>query len=373
MLALMPDSNTNSDLPYALAFTRFPKFGAASLKKIYNRFGSFASAWRASSSDLASSEVHPNLIGEFVAIRPTISPDAELERLKEHGLDVVTINDEQYPPLLREIHDPPFLFFVRGSLPDSNKSLVSIVGSRNMTPYGERAIETLVPKLVEAGIGIVSGLAIGCDGAAQHLCVESGGKTYGVLAGGCDWDSLSPPRHRNLASRIIGAGGGIISEFPIGTTSLTHHFPIRNRLIAGMTKATIVIEATDKSGSLITAQLAVEQNRDVLAVPGPITSETSFGPNRLIKNGARILMSAEDVFDALQIKPPSARQVKKIEPLNANEAAILPLLENDAVHVDDIVVSSRLPTNVVLQTLTSLELRDAVCHIGGNRYKIFGS
>jgi len=366
----MTDLSRNPDIPYILAFMRFPKFGAIRLAKIHERFDSFADAWRASKSDLLTCEIHPNLIGEFVALRPTINPDQELEKLKAHELEAIPINDPRYPSLLREIHDPPFLLFVRGSLPQENERLISIVGSRKITTYGQRVIETLVPQLIEAGLSVVSGLALGCDGLAHHHSVEAGGKTYGILAGGCDWASLSPGRHRNLASRMIGSGGGVMSEFPIGTPSLNHHFPIRNRLIAGMTKATLVIEATEKSGSLITARLAVEQNREVLAVPGPITSSMSAGPHKLIRQGAHVVTSINDIFEALQLEPIEGKLSEPIEPQNANEVALLKHLGDESMHVDDLVMKSQLPAPLVLQTLTALELRDGVMHTGGNKYRL---
>ena len=288
-----------------------------------------------------------------------------------HDLIAIPFGDERYPELLAELHDPPAVLFVRGALPKPFETTLSIVGSRKMTDYGLRVIEEIVPVLVKAGVGIVSGLAIGVDGHAHHVCTEAGGRTWGVLPGGCDWDSLSPTRHRNLASRMIAGGGGLLSEFPIGTPSLKNHFPIRNRIISGLTRATLVIEATESSGSLITAKSAIDQNRDVLAIPGPITSPLSLGPNRLIRQGAHIVTTAEDILEELQVEPNFETTPRRVlEPQNANEAVLLTRLKFDTKHVDDLVKETGLPTPLVLQTLTALELRDGVKQVGGNRYRL---
>ncbi len=361
----------STDTPYLLAFTRFHKFGAVHLGRIRDHFPSFAEAWRASRDDFLRAGVHPNLAAEFVAVRPTISPNAEMERVAEHGLELVPFGDERYPSLLSEIHDPPAVLFVRGVLPARHETLLSIVGSRDMGPYGARVLEELIPELIRAGIGIVSGLAIGVDGHAHHLCVEAGGRTWGILAGGCDWKSLSPSRHRHLAGRMIAGGGGIMSEFPIGTPSLKNHFPVRNRIISGMTRATLVIEATEKSGSLITAKSALDQNREVMAVPGPITSPLSLGPNRLIRQGAHAVTCAKDILEVLNVEPQeNAAPRQPLEPQNATEAALLSHLTHEPKHVDDLARESSLPTSLVLSTLTTLELRDGVQHTGGNRYRL---
>ena len=359
-----------TDLPYLLAFTRFHKFGAVHLGRIRDNFPSFAEAWRAPRDDLLRAGVHPNLASEFVAVRPTISPDAEAQRVAEHGLEAVPFGDERYPVLLSEIHDPPAVLFVRGSLPKPHETLLSIVGSRDMSPYGERALEELVPELIRAGVGIVSGLAIGVDGRAHHLAVEKAGHTWGVLPGGCDWDSLSPSRHRHLAGRMVMGGGGIMSEFPIGTPSLKNHFPVRNRIISGMARATLVVEAAEKSGSLITARSALDQNREVLAVPGPITSPLSLGPNRLIRQGAHAVTCAKDILEVLNVEPPEDDTIRKpLEPQNATEATLLAHLTREPKHVDDLARESSLPTPLVLSTLPALELRDGVVEVGGNRYR----
>ncbi|MDA1038090.1 MAG: DNA-processing protein DprA [bacterium] len=363
----MLESEKNAELPYYLAFVRFPKFGAKRVKQIHERFGDLKTAWRASHDDLLSCNIHPNIIGEFVRIRPTIHPEQELDTLAKHGLDAVTYQEDIYPSLLKEIHDPPPVLFVRGNLPSKHEPLVSIVGTRKITSYGERIIERIVPELIEAGVSIVSGLALGCDGYAHHHSVESGGKTYGVLAGGCDWENVGPSRNRPLARRMIATGGGLMSEFPTGTISHKGNFPVRNRIISGLSKATLVIEAAGKSGSLITAYSALEQNREVMAIPGPIGAEFSVGPNQLLKKGAHAITCTEDILEVLEMEVPT-KQPTVIEPENADEALILPLIQNESLHVDDIVLKSQLPTQLVLQTLTGLELRNVIKHTGGNHY-----
>lgn len=358
----------SSDLPYLLAFLRFPKFGAKRLTRIHTHFENWTTAWRAHQHDLLASGIDPLLIAEFIALRPSISPEAEWERLLKHDLHLVPLGDPTYPALLAQIHDPPIALFVRGTLPPEGMPLLSIVGSRDMTDYARKTIDHLIPELVASGLGIVSGLALGVDGSAHEATVRSGGKTWSVLPGGCDWENLSPSRHRNLASHIIGSGGGLLSEFPIGTTAMKHHFPIRNRLIAGLSQATLVIEASLASGTLITANSALSENREVLCIPGRIDAPLSQGPNRLIREGATIVTSARDILESYHLVPAELPS-KHVEPKNADEALVLSALSIETRHVDDLARDTHLPASTLLQTLTALELSDGVVHVGGNRYR----
>ncbi|MBI2484854.1 DNA-protecting protein DprA [Candidatus Uhrbacteria bacterium] len=361
-----------TDLPFALAAARFPKFGAKRLARLKKAFGNFETVWGAEARDLARAIEHMALAEEFVAARRTIEPAEEVDRLAQTGVSVVWIEEETYPALLREIHDPPPFLFHRGALPKPADVLLSVVGSRHMSRYGAAVLEMFMPELARSGVHIVSGLALGCDGYAHELTVKHRGCTYGIVAGGCDTESITPGQNRALAHAMIAAGGGVISEQPVGTASYPSSFPLRNRLIAGISRATLVIEAAEASGSLITARLALEENRDVLAVPGPINAPMSIGTNRLVRFGAHVVTSAEDILSLLELAPTTPVPARIVEPQNATEAALLPHLNTHGIHVDELVRASRLPTTLVLQTLTAMELREVVVHIGGNHYRLNG-
>ena len=254
----------------------------------------------------ASFEHCASLWGEKVArtfvserTRDMQNAPERLRTCESAGISFVTLNDAHYPPLLREIHDAPPVLFYRGALPAPERLLVSVVGTRLCTSYGDTVTRRLVRALVGTQIGVVSGLAFGIDAAAHEEALRAQGYTLAVLPGGLDDASLVPPRHRPLAQRILVAGGALVSECPPGTPTLKHSYPIRNRLIAGLSKATVIVEAALASGTMHTAQSALTENRELFAVPGPITSPVSAGPNCLLRDGAIPILSEEDLLHAL--------------------------------------------------------------------------
>ena len=358
-------------MKYLNALNLINGLGPQKMKRLIQYFGSAEAAWKAEAQELLKSGIGSTVAERLTQERTNIDPDAEWEKLNKNGIKILTLADPSYPALLREIPSAPYILYTRGPAENMNSQpMLAIVGSRKYSNYGERVAYRLAFDLAKAGITIVSGLAIGVDGRAHHLAVEKAGHTWGVLPGGCDWDSLSPSRHRHLDGRMVMGGGGIMSEFPIGTPSLKNHFPVRNRIISGMARATLVVEAAEKSGSLITARSALDQNREVLAVPGPITSPLSLGPNRLIRQGAHAVTCAKDILEVLNVEPPEDDTIRKpLEPQNATEAALLAHLTREPKHVDDLARESSLPTPLVLSTLTALELRDGVVEVGGNRYR----
>ena len=224
-----------------------------------------------------------------------------LERLNKENITTISINDPAYPALLKEINDPPFVLFIRGKLPNTNSPTLGVVGTRKLTPYGKSACQEIVGPLVNQGIVIVSGLALGIDGVAHQVAVDNNSPTIAVLGGGVDKKTVSPPSHRDLAEKIITTGGAVISEYPPGFTPTVYSFPARNRIIAGLSLGTLVIEAAEKSGALITAKCALDYNRDVFAVPHTITSPTGIGPNNLIKMGAKVVTKASDIIESLSL------------------------------------------------------------------------
>lgn len=283
--------------------------------------------------------------------------------LPKQDIQFVSSDDASFPQLLRQIHRPPKGLFVRGSLDD--QPAISIVGTRKNTSYGKRCVEIIVPPLVEAGFTIISGMALGIDGLVHKAALDAGGKTIAVLGTGVDEDSLYPRAHTNLAHQIIESGGAVVSEFPPGTSSRRENFPIRNRIIAGWSLATIVIEADIDSGSLITARLALDCNREVLAVPGSIWSSASNGCHALIKSGARLCENVQDVFDAVKLdRPAQIAETRKLLPLTPDESFLYECLKQPT-HVDDLAASSSLDSAKISAALSILELKGYASHLGG--------
>ncbi|MCE9586143.1 DNA-processing protein DprA [Candidatus Uhrbacteria bacterium] len=279
------------------------------------------------------------------------------------SIEFIPIDDARYPPLLRQISDPPKGLYVRGNLQDT--PCVSIVGTRRCTPYGRRATHEIVADLVVAGLGVVSGLALGIDGEAHKAALEAGGYTVAILGTGIDEATIYPREHLKLAHDILESGGALVSEFPPGSGSFKHVFPRRNRLIAGWTPATIVVEASIGSGSLITAKLALDDNREVLAVPGSIWSEVSQGSNRLLTLGAKVCTNATDVLDVLQLdRPELVSQVRASMPLTAEESTILGLITGH-IHVDDLSTQAGLDAATTSAHLSLLEMKGYVAQLGG--------
>lgn len=282
-----------------------------------------------------------------------------------HPILTIPRDDPSYPRLLGEIHDPPATLYVRGAWPLSERPWLAVVGTRKPSMYGRRATSDLIEPAARAGIGIVSGMAFGIDTAAHLSAIRIGAPTVAVLGAGVDDESLYPRGNAELAKQILDHGGTLLSELPPGTKVHPFHFPVRNRIIAGLCKATLIIEATIKSGTLITARLALEENREVLAVPGPITSLASEGPNNLIKMGARPITSVADLLAVYDLQTPESAA---IQAGSAEEAAILAILTREPKHVDDLVTESSLPTPVVLRTLTLMEMKGSAIHAGGQHY-----
>ncbi len=354
----------SEDLKYWIALSTFKPFGAKRTQRLARRFPNMGSAFNASASQLAEAGIEPKIISRFLQERIHINPDALLREVELHGVRAITIKDENYPPLLKELHDAPALLYVRGTLPEPDRRHVAVVGSRKATNYGLRVTEEIVSDLARSGVVIVSGLAYGIDACAHDATLAAGGITVAVLGSGLDEKSIYPSAHRNLASRIVSQGGALISEFPIGTPPLKQHFPFRNRIIAGLCHGTLVTQAALKSGSLITAREAIESNRDVYAIPGSIHEELSEGPHQLIKLGARPVTCAADVIGIEPAKPTEI----PYEPTNEEERALLDKLTDVPIHHDELVRALGKPTHEVSSLLTLLEIKDAIRHEGAGYY-----
>jgi DNA processing protein len=281
-------------------------------------------------------------------------------------IETIGIKDPRYPLLLKQSHRPPEVLYVRGTLPPADALCLAVVGSRKPTVYGQRAVQKLVPPIAQHGVVIVSGLAFGIDAEAHLATLEAGGVTVAVLGSGVDKKSVSPAGQQWLAERIVDSGGAIISQFPPGTESRDFHYPIRNRVIAGIAKGTLVVECAVKSGTRITSAAATEFNREVFAVPGSIFSSLSEGPHELIRMGATVVHHPSDILEALGVTEPMS--LVEHEPADETEAALLKILTHEPQHINDLIRGSGLSAAVVNGALTLMELKGFVRHVGGLLY-----
>jgi len=357
------------DLKYWLALGQFYKFGPVKFKKLQSYFPNMQSAFTAPLSELLQAGLDEKTAEEFIVFRHSQEPDKLLENLEKEKVKIVTIADPAYPKLLKQIYDPPFIIYYRGHLDIFENYLLAVVGTRKYTDYGRQVTEKIVRDLVNAGLATTSGLAYGIDTLAHAATLEAGGQTAAVLASGLDRQNIYPAQNRYLADKIEGQGGIILSEYPLGTMPLRHHFPQRNRLISGLSLATLVIEAGEKSGAVITAMHALEQNREVFAIPGSIYSAYSAGTNSLIKLGAKLVAGASDIIESLNLADAvNAMESKKIIPESTEEKLILEHLNYEPRHVDEIKNLTKLDTSVINSTLTLMEMKGMIKNLGSMRY-----
>ena len=328
-------------------------------------------AWSASFSDLIRAGLDENIVHDFLAQKMTINPDAEWEKLIKENINVLTINDSKYPKLLKEIWNPPAILYVKGELPPDDGFNLAVVGTRKISTYGRQITSVLTADLVKNGFNIVSGLALGVDALAHQTTVGLGGKTVAVLGGGIDNESIYPAGNRFLASEIIKTGGAVISEYPLGAIAMPGNFPLRNRIVSGLSLGTLVIEAAEESGALITAHCALEQNREVFAVPGSIFNPTSAGPNKLIKMGAKAVTSVNDILETLNlVQAANFTQNKKVIPASPEEEKILIHLSPEPTHIDKLISCSGLDAAKIGAILTLMEMKGMVKNLGGMNYVI---
>jgi len=357
------------DLKYWVALSHFPKFGPVRFNKIKKHFSDLENAFKAPVAELIQAGIETNVAEEFIAARTNINPDQLLEHLFKEGVKVITINDKSYPKLLAEIYAPPQLLYYKGQLKAEDEFALAVVGARKYTNYGKQVAEEVVQGLAHNNLTIISGLALGIDALAHLSALKAGGRTIAVLGSGLDKQSIYPSANRYLADKIEASGGAIISEFPLGTPPLRHHFPQRNRIISGLALGTLIIEAGEKSGALITANYALEQNREVFTVPGSIYSPVSAGPNQLIKLGARAITSATDIIEALDLAQVTTYiDNKKIVPESAEEEKILSHLTKEPIHINDLIRQTKLDIKVINSTLTIMEMKGMIKNLGNMQY-----
>jgi DNA processing protein len=354
---------------YLHALNTIPQIGSQALRKLLDYFDTPEEIWRASSGALKASGINEKLIALFLEKRALIDIDKEWEKLESSAITLITEDDTAYPTLLKEIHNPPFILYKRGVFDWNSKPLITIVGSRHSTPYGERVAEVFAQELVTAGCGVASGLAFGIDSSAHKGTLSASGDTVAVLGNSLDNASISPKAQLPLAKAILHQSGALLSEYPPETSATPYTFPARNRILAGISQGTIVVEAAEKSGSLITARYALEFNREVFAVPGSIFSDASAGPHNLLRSGAKIATSIQDILEELQPRktPLSITSAPSI-PLSLDEKTIFDILSNEPTHIDRILKTTTLETSQVQSTLVFLEVKGLIKNIGGMHY-----
>ncbi len=340
-----------------------PGVGSRTLRKLRRGVSCWQEAWSASRADYLAMGLTERMADRLVAWKPTTDLEALAQTYDQQSIQVVFPEDTEFPRLLRASSDAPGVLFIRGTLTDL--PLIAVVGTRRFTTYGRYAVNAMVPALVQSGLGIVSGLALGIDALAHTAALDYQGYTVAVLGDGLDNPSLYPRQNYQLAHRILDQGGCLMSEFPIGVEARREFFPMRNRIIASLTSATLVVEATQKSGSLITAKLALDENREVLAIPGPIWSQGSAGTNTLLQLGAKPCLTANDVLETLALdRPVLVAKARAALPLDADEERLITLLK-DPRHVDDLATLAELTVAQTTSKLSLLELKGLVTALGG--------
>ena len=356
------------DVKYWLGFSLVPNIGAKRLAHLYERFGDLSSAWHAPEAALRGSDLGQKTLDALFKLRQSLDLDAALEKVQRVGAWLLTLADDRYPQALRRMDDPPPLLYVRGKfLPQDDRAL-AVVGTRKATKQGRDITFDLSKQLALQDVTIVSGLAHGVDTAAHRGALAAGGRTIAVM--GCGVDVLYPSENRDLAQTIT-RSGAIISEFPLGTQPRPTNFPRRNRIISGLSLGVLVTEAPENSGALITAHLAAEQGREVFAVPGNIYNKMARGANRLIQDGAKLVLDVNDILEEFNIAHETVQtrvRTEQVAPSNGIEQTLLDLLGADPIHIDELVRMSQLQTAQVTSTLTLLELKGLAQMVGHMQY-----
>ena len=390
----------SADTKSLIHLNLIPGIGNHTIRRLLAAFGSAEKSLAATSEELAQIDgLTPDVRQQLIDGRSHAPLAQELELIEQHQCHIVTINDDAYPPLLKQIHDPPVLLYIIGEFPLQDAPSIAIVGSRSPTEYGKTISHQLSHQLAERGITVVSGFARGIDTCVHRGALEAGGCTVAVF--GCGLSIIYPETNRALATEII-ESGALISEFPMTMPPRGNNFPRRNRVISGLTLGTLVVEASDRSGSLITARHAADQGREVFAVPGQIFSNVSRGTHSLINQGATLINSVDDLLDALpqnytkilggespeptRQPPPSKRPDKAVRPQSAEEKSapvpqpkaelnltpdeqtVLSTMDASSIHIDQIARVTQLPIGKVSSLLVMLELKGVVQQLPGKQF-----
>ena len=352
---------------YWIGFDQIRGIGSVRTKKLLDFFGDLSEAWKANPSSLQEAGLPEKIVNSFVKIRGEINLENELEKIDQLGISVLTFLDEDYPRSLQSIENPPPVLYIKGCFVDEDDYSVAVVGTRHRTSYGKQVASELAKFLASNGVTVVSGLARGIDTIAHQSSIDAGGRTIAVFGSGLD--IIYPPENRALAENIE-THGVLVSEFYPGTNPEAVNFPPRNRIISGLSKAVVIVEADEKSGALITARFSVEQSRDVFAVPGSIYAPRSRGANRLIRDGAIPLLDFSDLLLALNMDQSSEfRYVQNMLPKNEIEETLLNTIRDEPLHIDEIQSITGLSTDKVSASLVMMELKGFVRKVGNMTYQ----
>ena len=356
------------DIKYWVGFNRIPGIGRVRLSQLENCFGSLSDAWKAAPAQLRDAGLDSKSVRSITSYRPKIALDSEMEKLDRYGVTVVTFRDPGYPSRLKEIYDYPPLLYIRGRLLPEDEWCLAVVGTRRATIYGKQVTEEIVTDLAQNKITIVSGLARGIDTVAHRSALEAGGRSIAVFA--CGLDIVYPGENADLARRIQ-QRGALVSEYPLGTKPRAEYFPRRNRIMSGISLGVLVVEAGETSGAMITANLALEQNREVFAIPGSILSNASRGTNHLIQEGAKLVRDHRDILEELNLTAVAYQmEMKEVIPPSDIESLILKKLGAEPTHIDEVCRSSKLPVSTVSSTLAMMELKGLVKQVGAMNYAL---
>lgn len=362
-----------------IVLSAIPGLGSVRIRKLYSHFGSAAGVLRLSPGELLHARVvPPNIVQRIFEFDRDSFLQNEYNLIRQNKVGIISIFDEQYPAILKTIYDPPIVLYVKGRLPDDSGMAVGVVGSRDASVYGTGIAEKFSARLAELGITVVSGLAKGVDAAAHRGCLRTGGKTVAVV--GCGLCHVYPEQNRALQKQIE-KSGAVISEFSMATPPVFSNFPSRNRIISGLSMAVLVVEASLKSGALITSRFAMEQGRDVFAVPGKIDHPNSQGVNQLIKEGARLVSGFEDILQELE---PQLRrrtlnagpgtflqaEIRSDQNFSEQEIALIKILNQEPLYIDELVLKSGLSQAELAGLLLKLEMKKIIKQLPGKYFSL---
>jgi DNA processing protein len=379
---LTTSNSASQPASYWLALALTPGLGPTRVRKLVEHFGSAERVFHASLTELEATGM-PVVSAQSLATGKSLElAQQEIAKAAECGAKIIALDDPAYPARLKEIYDPPVVLFVRGSVEVLSSPGIAMVGTRHPTPYGLGMAERLAKDLAARGLVIISGMARGVDTASHRGAIAAGGKTVAVFGTGID--VIYPKENSRLSEQILTLGGALLSEFPVGTFAAPQNFPIRNRIISGMSAGVLVVEAAEYSGTRITARCALEQNRDVYAVPGNVTNKGSWGPNTLIKQGAKLVATWEDVWEELpqdvqdklnstrdESSPPETASLFPDDDTSPHERKILRLLKADeSTHIDELVerLEQELSSSEIFAALFELELNGKVRQLPGKNF-----
>lgn len=354
------------ELRYWIGFNLVKGIGPAKVRRLLDYFGDLAAAWSAEPDELHACGLDRRALESLLAVRAGVDLDLILRRIEQLGLQVLTWDSPDYPRNLLSIAQPPPVLYVKGALTPADEWAVAMVGTRRATAYGREVARELAARLAASGITVVSGLARGIDSVAHQSALDAGGRTIAVLGSGLD--EIYPPEHQRLAEAIA-KSGALVSDYPLGTKPESVNFPPRNRIISGLSKGAVIVEAGEGSGALITAEFAAEQGRDVFAVPGSILQRSFRGTNKLIQEGAKLVLDAADILEELNLALVTEHtQTRMVFPADETEQRLLACLSAEPVHVDELGAQMGLPISQITGALAMMELKGLVRQVGGMNY-----